>query len=249
MKRIVTLAIVLAACKPAESATTTAAAASPTASAVTAGQQGVAPDSATAEAMLSRADKARIQGNASAPVWLVEVSDFQCPYCKMWHDSTYETIRKEFVATGQVRMAYVNFPISSHVNAVPAATAAMCAAEQDRFWPMHDALFASQDQWATLADPATMLEGLAQKAGVKMPQYRDCVKSGVMQRLIFADRQRGTTSGVNSTPWFFIGDDVIRGALPGDLYRVFMHYKRDEWERYCATVSDWDVEEYLDVLP
>jgi glutamine synthetase len=44
-------------------------------------------------------------------------------------------------------------------------------------------------------------------------------------------------------------DDVIRGALPGDLYRVFMHYKRDEWERYCATVSDWDVEEYLDVLP
>ena len=44
-------------------------------------------------------------------------------------------------------------------------------------------------------------------------------------------------------------DDVIRGAMPGDLYRVFMHYKRDEWERYCATVSDWDVEEYLDVLP
>ena len=44
-------------------------------------------------------------------------------------------------------------------------------------------------------------------------------------------------------------DEVIRGALPGDLYRVFMHYKRDEWERYCATVSDWDVEEYLDVLP
>ncbi|HKY24916.1 MAG TPA: hypothetical protein VJM07_07155 [Gaiella sp.] len=44
-------------------------------------------------------------------------------------------------------------------------------------------------------------------------------------------------------------DEVIRGAMPGDLYRVFMHYKRDEWERYCATVSDWDVKEYLDVLP
>ena len=43
-------------------------------------------------------------------------------------------------------------------------------------------------------------------------------------------------------------DEVIRGALPGDLYRVFMHYKRDEWERYCATVSDWDVKEYLDVF-
>jgi glutamine synthetase len=44
-------------------------------------------------------------------------------------------------------------------------------------------------------------------------------------------------------------DEVVKEALPGDMYRVFMHYKRDEWERYCATVSDWDVEEYLDVLP
>jgi glutamine synthetase len=44
-------------------------------------------------------------------------------------------------------------------------------------------------------------------------------------------------------------DEVVRGALPGDMYRVFMHYKRDEWERYCAQVSDWDVKEYLDVLP
>jgi len=44
-------------------------------------------------------------------------------------------------------------------------------------------------------------------------------------------------------------DEVVKTALPGDMYRVFMHYKRDEWERYCATVSDWDVEEYLDVLP
>ena len=44
-------------------------------------------------------------------------------------------------------------------------------------------------------------------------------------------------------------DEVVRSALPGDMYRVFMHYKRDEWERYCAQVSDWDVTEYLDVLP
>ncbi|HEX7938526.1 MAG TPA: thioredoxin domain-containing protein [Gemmatimonadaceae bacterium] len=226
MKHLACLVICLAACKPAESATTAAASGSVTAvpasaaRGANAAQQGSAPDSATADAMLSRADKARIQGSPSAPVWLVEVSDFQCPYCKMWHDSTYEAIRKEFVATGQVRMAYVNFPISTHVNAVPAATAAMCAAEQDKFWPMHDALFASQDQWATLADPASMLEGLAQKVGLKMPEFRDCVKSGVMQRLIFADRQRGTSSGVNSTPWFFIGDDVIRGAAGTQEFRV-----------------------------
>jgi glutamine synthetase len=44
-------------------------------------------------------------------------------------------------------------------------------------------------------------------------------------------------------------DDVVKSALPGEMYRVFVHYKRDEWERYCAEVSDWDVKEYLDVLP
>jgi glutamine synthetase len=44
-------------------------------------------------------------------------------------------------------------------------------------------------------------------------------------------------------------DDVVRGALPGRLYDVFMHYKRDEWERYLAAVTDWEREEYLDVLP
>ena len=44
-------------------------------------------------------------------------------------------------------------------------------------------------------------------------------------------------------------DEVVRSALPGEMYRVFMHYKRDEWERYCATVTDFDREEYLDVLP
>ena len=44
-------------------------------------------------------------------------------------------------------------------------------------------------------------------------------------------------------------DAVIRSAMPGEMYTVFMHYKRDEWERFCATVTDWDVNEYLDILP
>jgi glutamine synthetase len=45
------------------------------------------------------------------------------------------------------------------------------------------------------------------------------------------------------------GDELIKEALPGEMYKVFHHYKTDEWERYCATVSDWDVREYLDILP
>ena len=44
-------------------------------------------------------------------------------------------------------------------------------------------------------------------------------------------------------------DRVVKAALPGEMYRVFSHYKRDEWERFISTVSEWDVQEYLDVLP
>ena len=44
-------------------------------------------------------------------------------------------------------------------------------------------------------------------------------------------------------------DEVIKASMPGDMYKVFRHYKWDEWERYCATVTDWDVQEYLDILP
>lgn len=44
-------------------------------------------------------------------------------------------------------------------------------------------------------------------------------------------------------------DSVVRQALPGEMFTVFMHYKRDEWERFISTVSDWDIKEYLDVLP
>jgi glutamine synthetase len=44
-------------------------------------------------------------------------------------------------------------------------------------------------------------------------------------------------------------DDIVREALPGEMYTVFRHYKRDEWERFLATVTQWDVDEYLDILP
>src|SRR5688500_17464643 len=98
-----------------------------------------------------KADLARIQGSPTAPVWVIEVSDFQCPYCKQWHEQTYPKLRDEFVRTGKVRLAYINFPLAQHGNAQPAAEAAMCAGAQGKFWEMHDALFTNQAKWAVLS--------------------------------------------------------------------------------------------------
>src|SRR5258705_2057932 len=74
------------------------------------------------DSVSSHADRARIRGSETAQVWLVEISDFQCPFCKQWHDETFAKIDQEYVKTGKVRLAYLNFPlIRIHHNAQAAA--------------------------------------------------------------------------------------------------------------------------------
>ncbi|HEX6536176.1 MAG TPA: thioredoxin domain-containing protein [Gemmatimonadaceae bacterium] len=170
-------------------------------------------------ALLRRADHARIEGSASAPLWVVEVSDFQCPYCRQWHEETYPAVKREYVDAGKIRLAYINFPIPGHRNAWPAAEAAMCAAAQDKFWPMHDGLFATQRQWEGMPDPSPVFDSLATAAGVQAAPYHQCLSSHATRPLIQADVDRATESGVNSTPSFIIGDKMIRGAEPVDVFR------------------------------
>lgn len=163
---------------------------------------------------IAKADLARIQGNPNAPLWVIEVSDFQCPYCKQWHDETYKTFRDELVSTGKVRLAYVNFPLESHHYAWPAAESAMCAAAQGKFWEMHDALFNTQEKWETLPSPGLFFDSLARAQGVDAERWQQCVRSGKMKALIQADRDRAATAGANATPSFMIGDKLLEGAQP-----------------------------------
>jgi protein-disulfide isomerase len=170
--------------------------------------------SAPRDSDIVRADLARIQGSPTAPLWVIEVSDFQCPYCKQWHDETYQTFRDEFVRTGKVRLAYVNFPLAQHQFAWPAAEAAMCAGAQGKFWEMHDALFNTQEKWEALPSPAAFFDSLAHAAGVDDQRWRQCVQSGKMKSWIQADHDRAERAGASSTPSFMIGDKLLVGAQP-----------------------------------
>ena len=161
-----------------------------------------------------RADLARIQGSPTAPVWVIEVSDFQCPFCKEWHDQTYPQLRDAFVRTGKVRLAYINFPLAQHKYAWPAAEAAMCAGAQGKFWEMHDALFASQAKWQELPSAAPFFDSLARATGVDAARWRQCVQSGKMKAWIQADHDRAQAAGATSTPTFMIGDQILAGAQP-----------------------------------
>lgn len=172
----------------------------------------------------ARADRGRIRGSESAQVWLVEISDFQCPYCKQWHDQTFATLDKEYVQTGKVRLAYLNFPIPSlHPNARAASEAAMCASVQGKFWELHSSLFTTQEMWAKLPNPSTFFDSLATVAGVEPTAWRSCVSTHAAVPLIDADRDRSSKSGVQSTPTFFIGDRKIEGAYPVDSFRVIIN--------------------------
>lgn len=161
-----------------------------------------------------KADLARIQGSPTAPVWVIEVSDFQCPFCRQWHDETYQKLRDEFVRTGKVRLAYINFPLAQHKHAWPAAEAAMCAGAQGKFWEMHDALFANQAKWEALPSPTLIFDSLARAAGVDVARWRQCLQSGKMKPWIQADHDRAQAAGAASTPSFMIGDKILVGAQP-----------------------------------
>lgn len=162
----------------------------------------------------ARADLARIQGSSTAAIWVIEVSDFQCPFCKQWHDETYKKLRDEFVKTGKIRLAYINFPLNQHVNAWPAAETAMCAGAQGKFWEMHDALFVNQKKWEQLPSPALFFDSLARAIGINVPRWQQCVQSGKMKPWIQADYDRAQAAGAASTPTFIIGDRMLTGAQP-----------------------------------
>lgn len=168
------------------------------------------------DAISKAADASRIQGSPNAPIWLIEVSDFQCPYCKMWHDETYKTVLDNYIKTGKVRMAYVNFPLSMHQHAHEAAVAAMCAGAQGKFWPMHDSLFATQHAWEAKPSATASFDSLAASVGVNMTAYRACLKSPSIEALVNGDEDRASRGGVNSTPSFFLDGHLVEGAVPRD---------------------------------
>lgn len=181
--------------------------------------QASAASATRADTLRLLADRGRIEGDSAAPLWVVDVSDFQCPYCAEWQRNTHEALRAEYVRTGKVKLAFVNFPLEQHRHAMAAARAAMCAGVQGRFWPVHDAIFETQERWAAAADAAPLFESIARTAGVRIEEWKSCVTSDVMDPLIVADRERAAGAGVQSTPTFIIGKLVLRGAAPIEEFR------------------------------
>lgn len=209
-------ATAIIACSPSQPTPATANASPSGAPASTASQTASAPN----DPLVAAADKGRIAGDANAKTWLIVASDFQCPFCKQWHDESYKAIVDEYVRTGKIKVAYVNYPLGQHQNAEPTAEAAMCASAQGKFWQYHDALFQTQDHWETMPSPAAVLDSIAGAVGLDKAAWKKCVDSGKMKPLIAADRDRAAKAGVQSTPTFMLGDRLMLGSQRLEVMRA-----------------------------
>lgn len=168
---------------------------------------------------VAAADTARILGAADAPIWVIELSDFQCPFCRVWHETTFSDLKSEFIDSGRIRFAYVNMPLSIHQHAREAAAFAMCAGAQGRFYEYASALFETQDHWAAMPSASAHFSSLAEAAGVDAAEQSACVQEGVMAGIVDADYARASGAGVRSTPSFIVGNQLLGGVQPIERLR------------------------------
>jgi len=155
--------------------------------------------------------------NANDPYWgpkdakivIVEFSDFQCPFSEEAYP-IMKKIRQEY--QNSVKFIYRDFPnLLNHPNALDAALAGRCAAEQNKFWQMHDLMFENQANLST-----DNLKLMAQNAGLDSSQFDQCLDSQKYVTNIQADMQAGANFGLNGTPTFFINGVKIVGVIPYD---------------------------------
>jgi protein-disulfide isomerase len=154
---------------------------------------------------------APVKGPKNAPVTIVEFSDFQCPFCGRVIPTLAE-IEKQY--QGKVKVIFKHQPLPFHPFARPAASASMAAAEQGKFWEMHDKLFSNQQ-----ALDRASLEKYAREIGLDLGKFTAALDSNKFESYIAADSAEGTRVGANGTPTFFINGRQVVGAVPIDQFK------------------------------
>lgn len=159
------------------------------------------------------------KGDAKATVTMIEFSDYQCPFCKRHVDQTVPELMKAYVDSGKVRYAFRDFPLAAlHPQAAKAAEASRCAADQGKYWEMHDRLFALQPE---IKDQK--FAEFAKGIGLDEAKFTECLDSGRYAAAVQNDVDYGTKLGVRGTPTVVVGISdgeqvknatIIRGAQP-----------------------------------
>jgi protein-disulfide isomerase len=150
-------------------------------------------------------------GSASAPVTLVEFSDFQCPFCQRVAP-TLKQVKERY--GDKVRIVWKDFPLTQiHPEAFKASEAAHCAGDQGKYWQYHDQLFGNQQALRT-----DDLKRYATDLGLDAPAFNSCLDSSKYGERVRDGVAQGTSLGVNSTPTIYINGRILSGAQPYEAF-------------------------------
>lgn len=155
---------------------------------------------------VSTADSAGAVGPSTAPITIVEFSDYQCPFCRRAEDSVQQVMKKY---GDKVRLIYMDYPLPMHQYALKAAQAARCAGDQGKYWQFHDALFADQSK----LDEAG-LKATAEKLKLDPKKFGECIAGNLHLDQIHKTQEEGSEVGVDGTPTFVINGRMLNGAQP-----------------------------------
>lgn len=153
-------------------------------------------------------------GAPDAPVVIEIFEDFQCPACRRFTELTEERLEQDWIASGDVRLIFRQFPFIGP-ESQQAALASTCAADQGRFWDYHDILFANQIGENVGAFTERRLLAFADSLDLDMTEFEGCLENEVHQDRIEADRALGIEYGVSGTPAIIInGTQHFAGFVP-----------------------------------
>jgi len=166
------------------------------------------------------------RGDRAAHVAIIEYADFECPYCGKYAREVYPQILDAYIKTGKVKYFYRDLALPMHPHAMSAARAAHCAGEQDKYWEIHDNLFANQTALG-LKDISDRAQGL----GIDVDKLSECLSSdkytdGIQKSMIEAQKL-----GIDGTPTFFLGvigensdvvkiEKAIKGPSPFAVFKT-----------------------------
>jgi protein-disulfide isomerase len=182
------------------------------------------PAVTTVDPNLAREAEGYLLGDSTAPVQILEFADYECPACAQFATITEPDVRTRLIETGRASLRFFDFPLDMHKNTVPASNAAACAADQGKFWEMHDKLFAGQMEWngQATSNPKRVFARYAQEIGLNTGQWEQCFDTQKHSRRIQANKAEGERRQVRSTPTFVIGSRMIPGSLPYDMLKALV---------------------------
>lgn len=196
-------------------------------------KESITSNSYESEDFIVDIDDDAVKGLDSAPVTIIEFSDYQCPFCARFYSETLSKIDEKYIQTGKVKMVYRDFPLAFHEYAQKSAEAAECSGEQGKFWEYHDLLFENQAEWSQQG--ISKFKEYAELLRLDRNRFDKCLDEGEMAEEVKKDLADGTKAGVEGTPAFFINGKFVSGAQPFSVFEEIIEEELcDDDQEACS---------------